>query len=508
MCCKWPCLAVVVIATLLGFSVAQAQPPSGLSDLLNPSRDDLSLGPNDSSGPPSHDARQPVPSAADLKRANEGIRVIFEDDAAKARTAKDKTSLAGEIFDKRSSAGTPAEKYALLSVALNFAADGEDAALLLKIVDEMSREFTVDRVALVAARIGEVSGPVNPATWPAVSERLQSLAHDCVKRGRFDQAGQLINAVAALAKRAKDTKAGNAAAALRKTAAESKKAFEKAAELAAAADDPGADPKKVTEYGRFLCFNRGDWAKGLGYLARGDDAVLRDLARNESNARGVDQRLGVAEGWAAYAEKAPAADRQPARDHAVEILTALLPNLDGLAKIRVEKVIDDVLTASNSSGKDGGAWLVVFRSADPKIWNTDSSQSAQNYAVSLASVPATVKYLRIKRANGAFVIIPITKAMLDNYSRTGRYGFQGSKPSRYSATLLGIVDASADVRGKAGQVAVVEAAETLSGWGFGVVVNGGSLATCWAGKPMPAEPLEIAVLSRSLSADERKLLLE
>jgi len=504
---RWWVVAMVA-ALVFGASVARAQAPAGLSDLVDQADENASQAAAETAEQGSRDSRQAVPSASELKRANDAIRVIFEDDAAKARTAKDKTALAGEIFDKRSSAGNPAEKYALLSVALNFAADGEDTALLLSIVDEISREFAVDRVALVAARIGGVSGPVNPSTWPAVSERLQSLAQDCVQRGRFDEAAQLINAVAALAKRAKDTKAGNAATMLRKSAAESKKAFEKAAELAAAADGAGADPKKVTEYGRFLCFNRGDWAKGLGYLARGEDAVLRDLARNENNARGVDQRLGVAAGWAAYAEKAPAADRQPARDHAVEILTALLPNLDGLAKIRVEKVIDDVLMASNGSGKDVGAWLVVFRSTDPKIWNTDNSQNAQNYAVSLASVPATVKYLRIKRGNGLSVIIPITKATLDKYSRTGRYGFQGSKPSRYSATLLGIVDASADVRGKAGQVAVVEAAEALSGWGFGVVINGGSLGTCWAGNPIPPEPLEIAVLSRSLSADERKLLLE
>ena len=503
---RW--VVAMVAAMVFGGSVARAQAPAGLSDLVDQADENASQAAAETAEQGSRDSRQAVPSASELKRANDAIRVIFEDDAAKARTAKDKTALAGEIFDKRSSAGNPAEKYALLSVALNFAADGEDAALLLKVADEISREYAVDRAAIVASRIGEVSGPVNPATWPAVSERLQSLAQECVQRGRFDEAGQLINALATFAKRAKDAKAANAATVLRKSAAESKKAFEKAADLAAAADIAGADPKKVTEYGRFLCFNRGDWAKGLGYLARGDDVALRDLARNESNARGAEQRLGVAEGWVSYADKAPSADRQPARDHAVEILTALLPNLDGLAKIRVEKVIDDVLMASNGSGKETGSWIVVFRSADPKIWNTDSSQNAQNYAVQLSSVSATVKFLRIKRANGAAVIIPITKAMLDKYSRTGRYGFQGSKPSRYSATLLGIVDASADVRGKAGQVAVVEAVEALSGWGFGVVINGGSLGTCWAGKPMPAEPLEIAVLSRSLSADERKLLLE
>jgi hypothetical protein len=487
--------AVLAAALVLGGLSARAQSPNQLPDVLDQT-------------PGNSSTRNAIPSEEELKRAHDGIRVIFEDDAARARTAKDKSSLASQIFEKREIASNSAEKYALLTASLNFAAKGEDVVLFLKITDEVSREYAVDRISLVAPRIGDLSGPVNPNTWPAISERLQSLTQDCVEDGRFDEANQITNAFAALAKRAKDSRAVNAATTLRKGVADKKKAFEKASELSAAANAPGADLKKITEYGRFLCFNQRAWVKGLPYLARGEDASLSELARNEIRGSSADQRVAVAEAWASYAEKAPPTDRQAARDHAVEILTAILPSLDGLAKIRVEKLVDDVLMASNGSGKEMGAWTVVFRSADPKIWNTDSPNDAQNYAVPLAGLPANVKFLRIKRANGSAIILPITKNSLDKSALTGRYRFQGAKIVSYSATLLGIVDATAEVIGKQGQVAVGVAPESLSGWGFGVVILSGAQGVCWHGKPISMEPLEIAVLTRGLTPEERKFLLE
>lgn len=455
-------------------------------------------------------AAEPVdpPAGAELEVAMRSVMGIYADKVAKARTPADRAAVAREVFGNRDATSNAAERYAIVMAALNLATKSDDPLLLLTICDDLAASFKVDRIRLFIDRVGETAGALNSATWPRLLEKLDSMANACLEANRFEDAGQLATAISSLAKRARDPRAASATTALRKTIAERKKAHERYNELSKAASQVDADPKVLSEFGRLLCFAQGNWAEGVRYLARGDDPGLAAVAAAESKATTPEARLAVADAWAKHAEKAAAADKGPVREHAATIYTELIPALAGLAKVRAEKSLDAVLAASHSS-KDGNAWLVIFRSDNAKLWNTDSVDDPRNFAVPLDSLPPTIRFVRLRRGNGEAVIAPINKQTIGTLTRGQRYGWEGSKPERFGALLLGIIDKEKNVYLKTGEVAIVDnGRDCCSGWGFGTRINHGSPGVCWAGKWIATEPLEIAVAKRPLLPEEQKLLLE
>jgi hypothetical protein len=375
------------------------------------------------------------PAGAELDAATAAVKAIYKDKAEKARTPSDRTTLAREVFGNRDATANLAERYAIEMTALNLATRGDDPMLLVAICDEIALRFKVDRIDLFTDRVGETSGPVNPTTWPKLLEKLNAMAAECLDANRFEEAGELATAISQLSKRARDPKATAAALALRKTIADRKKGQERFEELAAAANALDANPKVLLEFGRLLCFVQNDWPQGVRYLARTDDALLVAAASLEVKAVTSDAKVAAADAWATYAEKAPPADRAAFRDHAAMLYAEAIPSLTGLTKVKAEKSLDAVLDASQT-GKDSG-WMVIFRSDNPELWNTDSPDDARNFAVPLDTLPPTIRFVRIRRGNGQLVIAPISKQVIGSMKRGPRYGWEGTKPERWGALLLG-----------------------------------------------------------------------
>ena len=161
----------------------------------------------------------PRPSAAEIERATAQIQGIYDDKAKKARTPSDRAELAREIFSKKDSTEVPAERYALLTVAFNLASRGDDASLLVGIADGLNASFNVDSSAALADKLPGITGPVNPASWPSTTARINALISEALNKGEFAVAGDLVTALTGLAKRAHDTKVVAAATALRKASA-------------------------------------------------------------------------------------------------------------------------------------------------------------------------------------------------------------------------------------------------------------------------------------------------
>ncbi|HVW03246.1 MAG TPA: hypothetical protein VHB77_22985, partial [Planctomycetaceae bacterium] len=100
---------------------------------------------------------------------------------------------------------------------------------------------------------------------------------------------------------------------------------------------PG-DPEASTIMGRYYCFSRGDWPRGLPLLANSDDAALQSLAKRElADPTDADAEVAVGDGWWDLSEKLPARYRRSARLHAAEWYQNALAGLRGLTRTRIEK---------------------------------------------------------------------------------------------------------------------------------------------------------------------------
>ena len=190
----------------------------------------------------------------------------------------------------------------------------------------------------------------------------------------------------------------------------------------------------------------------------------------------------------------------------------------GLAGIEIHS--DSVRVAKDNGGKRVGQnegrpaaskWMVLFRSANPKIWNT-TVRNGSEIAVPIANVSDRVKYLKMSCGN-EYVIVPITKdkllrpltqAIIDEEG----IGWFGDNKFGFDGCHLGIFNRAWNQM----QAGVVKFGLTgpgqldITGWGFGHLATWNRQGFCWAGKPIPSTVFEISVTTTHLTPVEQKAL--
>jgi hypothetical protein len=154
------------------------------------------------------------------------------------------------------------------------------------------------------------------------------------------------------------------------------------------------------------------------------------------------------------------------------------------------------------------SWKVIFRSADPSIWNDDINKGPDHVAMTLDLAPDNIRFLRLLDTKSKdFVIIEMTKDRLGKMTDDGRFGWDGRNQSHSQAYHLGIFHKNWN-GGDRGEVCVC-GSPNLRGWGFGhsAFVND-KQAFSWEGKPIRDTVFEIAVKAEPLTEVETKKLLK
>lgn len=195
------------------------------------------------------------------------------------------------------------------------------------------------------------------------------------------------------------------------------------------------------------------------------------------------------------------------KDGRSQLATSLQGRLNGLEETvqRKAKVKLPVVSTKQNDLPQREGWYVLFRSADPSVWDTQVSDN-KSLAIPLASAPQGIRYLKMSEG-GKAVIIPMTSASIVRDGMvTKTYGWAGDNDRSWGGYHLGIYDTRRP-GGKNGEVIVVQNDEGFLGWGFGHVFGGRAIACSWDGQRMPNAAIEVAVKCSDLTADEKKSLL-
>src|SRR5262249_36551888 len=143
-------------------------------------------------------------------------------------------------------------------------------------------------------------------------------------------------------------------------------------------------------------------------------------------------------------------------------------------------------------------WIVVFRSTDPTIWDTDVNRDTDHFARRLSTVPADIRYLRLRQGDD-YVIIDMSKDGLTSHTNYGRYGWEGSNGFQYQAHHLGIYDRERSW-GNPGDIHIHDAE---LGWGFGNrCMIDDRQGYSWDGRVLPPTVFEIAAKRGALTPAE------
>lgn len=312
---------------------------------------------------PAAPPRQPVPPEAVQGERLKALREIYKAEYGKRR-AEEREALARKLVEQGlATADDLAARYVFLREAADLATRAGDAATAQRAVEAIVDGFAVDGTEERLRLLGALAGTVaTPDAARAVIERALAIGDAAVAADDYPLAGRAAGLADRVAVKLRDPAL---AARSRRAVEDVKMLAEEFAAVGEVRDLLGqVTPAASARYGRFLCFAKGDWQRGLEYLAQGDDEALKALATAERAAATAEQRAAAADGWYDWAVKQQ--KPRPKREgllHAAALYRAAQAGLSGLAFARVDKRLGEIEKAAGVRAPrvpDGVVLLLTF----------------------------------------------------------------------------------------------------------------------------------------------------
>jgi serine/threonine protein kinase/Leucine-rich repeat (LRR) protein len=318
--------------------------------------------------------RLAMPTDSERQKAAEAVKEVFGDELSHAKKAEDKQALAEKLLKKaQETRDDPASAYAMLEQARSLAIDAADAPLLAKIATELGSRFDVDPLELLADDLEKANQKSHPsAAFKSIAETALEQVDDALAADQFPVAKRLSDVALSAARKAKDPAVLKSAIDRNKGMATIRQQWEAAEDaketLAKTPDDPDAN----LAVGRYLCFVKGDWPAGFAKLAKGSDAVLKDLgARSAADPQDAAGQAELGEAWAKAADAAKSKAKAELQAGARYWLSKALPAATGLSKAKIEQRLKQL---------EGPAGVVASKAARRSSGGTLAQQLARDRA--------------------------------------------------------------------------------------------------------------------------------
>lgn len=318
--------------------------------------------------------RLPVPSPQEQDQARSLIEGLYKSEWQKARTSQQKGELANQFIEKSTQESVPANRYALLTIAERMSSQIGDVETAFKAVEQLSEHFDINHHrAKVDAFIQSAEHASTTDQRRAVANLAPQLMEECVAQDDFDTASQLYKLAVAAARGARERKLAKQ---LSVRQAEIKEIANEFAGIKAHRDslekDP-ADPDANFALGRFYCLMKGDWDKGLPFLAIGSDTELKKLAWLELSSPAVpSKQIALAEGWQKVVDGHKGVVLSSIQQRAIHWLELALPNVSGLQSDKVKSQLALLKPAEEIEGPSGPPQPVIRKLEKNFVFNNEA----------------------------------------------------------------------------------------------------------------------------------------
>lgn len=268
------------------------------------------------------------------------IKDLFKDDYAR-RAPADQQALAQKLFQQGvQTADDPASRFVLLREARDIAAAAGDLDTSLRAVDEIAKTFAVDAVAMKTTILAKASSSAkDPETARGIARAYLTLVQQAIRADDFDGAAAAAGKAETAAKAGQDIPLLLRTQEAKKEASSLKEEYQK---VKGVLDKPGpADQETV---GRYLCFVKGDWERGLPLLVTAAKPPLQTLAEKDlAKPVEADKQVELGDGWWETAQK----EKSPWRKQRILIraqgwFDQALPGVTGLTQTRVAKRVSEL----------------------------------------------------------------------------------------------------------------------------------------------------------------------
>jgi len=321
-------------------------------------------------------------------------------------------------------------RYVLLKVARDVAAQAGDAELAFRAIDAMASRYGVDTYEMKGTALSQAGKSAKSRKHAtAIAERALALIDRAVDKDDFVAAKYLGKLALDAARKGRDGQLVKRIVARNKEVEGIAEAYAGIKDALLRLKDNPVDPDANLAVGRYYCFVKGNWDRGLSMLALGSDERLKKLAIEElgDGSTSVEQ-VALADGWWDMAENVEGAAKLHLQGRAAYWYKLALPGLTGLLKEKVQKCLQDFsgtrIEHAHQSPKDRtGRAVDLLRLVRPRMhaiggdWKFDSNALSVNTNVPptrimLPAAPRTgyrlhVCFTRLAGTNTIGAILPV-----------------------------------------------------------------------------------------------------
>jgi len=283
----------------------------------------------------------PVPDEQARAETLKVIAEIYESEWKAVRTSAEKTALAEKMLQQASQTReNPAGYFELLRIARDVAGGAGDVKTSFSAITLLDSRFKIDATAMkVEALLTAAKEARSRVHSHAIAEEAIALIVAALAKDDYATAERVANAGQGAARESRQADLVRRYIALRREMDRIFRAYDAILPALRTVEQRPTDPGANLAVGRFLCFVRGDWRRGVAMLALGNDEQLAPVAKKElKKPATAEEQIAIADAWWKLAESAEEAEAKALMRHAaVWYATADSHLPPGLLKAKIAK---------------------------------------------------------------------------------------------------------------------------------------------------------------------------
>lgn len=290
------------------------------------------------------DERAAVPDAESQARAEKVVKDLFRADYAKKRSP-DMLDLSAKLLEQVEDASDqPAVQFVLLREALVLAAQAGELERALGVANELASRFRISPNEWRATAFEKAAPGVATVDGnKALAESALQAVGEAVADDDFEAADRLLRVADGAARRCRINAVLGAVAARLQETARVRREFDKTRAALATLQKDGKDPAANLVAGKYYCFLKDNWEKGLPLLAQGaDDPAQAAAAKDQANPTAAAAQVEAGDAWYDLAAGQEQAAKAIIQLRALYWYEKAVGPLTGLARSRVEKRIGEL----------------------------------------------------------------------------------------------------------------------------------------------------------------------
>lgn len=322
-------------------------------------------------------AQAPVPDESAQNKALKLVAEVYKADYDRAKTPAQRQALAERMLADVPAATDPANRFALLRVARDVAAEAGAAGLAMRAIDQLAAGYPIDAMDMKLATLKALARTSTEAGQQrSLAEVGLKVVEDAFREDDFEVAAVAGRIAVTAARRGRDAELVSRIVARNREIETIQRNYRRVKAARAILDQKPTDPEANLTVGRYLCFVKGDWQRGVPMLALGSEKPLADVAVRElEGASTAAEQAAMGDAWWELADEEDGATETALRERARTWYAKALPQLTGLVRAKVEKRLQEASSPADTGSqhylRPANLGNVAFRDYLNGTWNND-----------------------------------------------------------------------------------------------------------------------------------------